>query len=377
MSDLDNLKASPRVPKEGGETKKRKRRTSSRDRVAETADRTVAEKDTGEKTSGKKTKGSKKFPWKAVLLTFEITAILFGLAGVLLSYNYQEKRYAYRRQTVVIQEGEALEALRNSLEGGDSVMTALRKGFRSYIVGYDSAGQYVFKPINYGLRMMGREPDYVKKLDSGEWIYAKDGRTQSKRAIDVSSHQGDIDWQKVAGQDVKYALIRAGIRGYETGKIVEDEKFAQNAEGALKNGLEIGAYFFSQAVNEAEVDEETQAFLKTIGPYNVTGPVVIDVELAADGAGRADMLSPEERTKLVARFCENIKAAGYKPMIYFNFDTALFLVDIEQLEEYGKWYASYNSSMYYPYYYSIWQYRSDGTLPGIEGNVDFDMVFDW
>ena len=321
-------------------------------------------------------KKSGEFPWKAVVITAIITALAAGLTALYFTYDYEERKYAYTRETIVVQESEALDAIKDALTSGDSTMSAVRKGFRDYIVLCDAAGNYVFQPINYKLKMHKRDPRNVKKLQTGEWQYVENGRTISHKGIDVSSHQGDIDWKKVAADGVEYAVIRAGLRGYETGKIKLDDKFQQNITGAKENGIRTGVYFFSQAINEEEIDEEADFILEAIAPYEITGPVVIDVETTADGVGRADTLSTELRTDLVVRFCEKIKEAGYRPMIYYNFEAAVLLTDVARLEEYDKWYASYSSEFYYPYYYGMWQYTANGRVDGIEENVDLDMIFD-
>lgn len=360
MGEYDDFKPTPR------ESEKRKKR---RDRKREESKGKVRDIAPKKESSGK-------FPWKAVILTFLFTAIGAGLVGLYFSYNYEERKYAYTKQPIVVQESEALDAMKQSLESGDSALTAVRKGFRSDIVARDDAGAYIFKPINFDLKFHNRKTKNVKKLLTGEWEYVENAKTLSHKAIDVSSHQGEIDWKKVAENGVEYAMIRAGIRGYETGKLVEDECVAANLSGAAENGIRTGVYFFTQAITAEEVDEEVEFLLSTIGPYEVKGPVAVDVEPTAEKTGRADALSAKERTDLVVRFCEKVKEAGYTPMIYYNFETAVLLTEVDRLEEYEKWYASYSSELYYPYNYSIWQYTDSGRVEGISENVDLDMVFD-
>ena len=105
-----------------------------------------------------------------------------------------------------------------------------------------------------------------------------DGDAPSYVGVDVSSHQGDIDWARVAAAGVEFAMIRVGCRGYTEGGIFQDKCFVQNVEGALAAGLEVGVYFFSQAVTEAEAEEEARQVLEWIAPYDVTWPVVFDWE---------------------------------------------------------------------------------------------------
>ena len=102
---------------------------------------------------------------------------------------------------------------------------------------------------------------------------------------------------------------------------------------------------------------------------------MVDVEKTADAAGRMNALTPEERTRLVKLFCETVEEAGYKPMIYFNLEMAVLMLDLEELEEYDKWFAAYSDTLYYPYDYEIWQYSEKGEVAGISGPVDLDISF--
>jgi len=311
-----------------------------------------------------------------VLVIVLLTAAVVGIVVYVLAYRKVEEEFKYTRQPIVIEEGEAMSAIKDNLENGSGVTTALRKGFKDYMVVY-SDSKYIFLPINFDRKMHNRKSENLKKLPSGEWQYRENGRTVSYKGIDVSSHQEDIDWKKVAEDKVEFAMIRAVYRGYgEEGKLVTDKKFEENITAAAEAGIHVGVYMFSQALNEKELDEEVELLLASIEGKNVTCPVVMDVELTENGTGRADRLTMEERTALAKRFCEQVKAAGYRPMLYYNYETALLLLDTDQLEAYDVWYASYTTDFYYPYYYSLWQYSNTGTVDGIEGNVDMDMSFE-
>lgn len=96
--------------------------------------------------------------------------------------------------------------------------------------------------------------------------------------IDVSAHQGTIDWAKVKASGVDFAMIRVGYRGYETGRIMEDSQFKRNASQASANGVKVGIYFYSAAINETETLEEAAWVVSKIAPYRITYPVVFDFE---------------------------------------------------------------------------------------------------
>ena len=163
--------------------------------------------------------------------------------------------------------------------------------------------------------------------------------------------------------------------GYGSGKILDDEMFKRNIEGATRAGIKVGVYFFSQALNETELMEEVNYVLEKIAPYQVDCPVVFDVEMVAGDEGRMDALSAEERTHLTKLFCDSIEAAGYKSMIYMNLEMASLRLNFEELENYDKWFAYYNPDFYFPYDYQVWQYSESGTINGIEGNVDMNICF--
>ena len=108
--------------------------------------------------------------------------------------------------------------------------------------------------------------------EDGEVQYMQDGQVVSHKGIDVSKHQGNIDWTKVAADGVEFAFIRVGLRGYGTeGKLVEDEYFEQNIKGALQAGIKVGVYFYSQAITDAELLEEANLVLEKVKPYNKIG----------------------------------------------------------------------------------------------------------
>lgn len=315
----------------------------------------------------------KKAQVKNLLFAVIAAAVIAGVFAYLAAYRRAKKEYEHLRQPIVIEESEVLSNLKDNLEAGTGVTTSLRQSFKDYLIINDGT-RYIFNPINYDLKMHNRTKDNLDT--SGKfWEYTVKGRSQVKKGIDVSKHQGEINWQAVKEDGVEFAICRALLRGYETGKVVVDETFAQNAQGANDNDITLGAYMFSQAVDEAELNEEVDILLETIKPYKIEGPVVMDIEIANQGAGRADNLSAEERTKLAELFIRRVREAGYEPALYYNYETALLRLDVEALEDCDKWYASYTEDFYYPYYYRFWQYTETGSVNGIEGNVDLDLWF--
>lgn len=208
--------------------------------------------------------------------------------------------------------------------------------------------------------------------------------------IDVSSHNGNVDWEKVRKSGkVDYAIIRAGYRGFVTGKIVTDGKFERNVKEATKNGIDIGLYFFTQAVNEQEAVEEANYVLDLVRKYdvNVRYPIIIDTEYSTsktngvlDYEGRADQLDVATRTAVCRAFCDTIRNAGYIPAVYASKYWFYDNLDVSQLNSYDIWVAHYTTAKTtdYKYKYNMWQYTSSGSIPGVyapfeNGKVNVDM----
>lgn len=193
--------------------------------------------------------------------------------------------------------------------------------------------------------------------------------------IDVSYHQGDIDWELVKASGIEFVMMRVGYRGYgESGKLVEDTNFQANIQGATQAGLKIGVYFFSQALNLEEVEEEVDFLLERIEGWEIAMPVVYDWEYVSDEARTANM-DARTLTDCSKHFCDLVREAGYQPMVYFNRNQAANLLYLEELTDYPFWLAAYTDRMGFPYKVDMWQYTDNGRVPGIEGPVDVDVLF--
>ncbi len=293
-----------------------------------------------------------------------------------VSYTQEELDAKIAEAVAAAQNAEAdrvLEGIKEALSEGTTTVETLRPYYPNEIV-VVSGGRFHFVPINDSLKQNQLDAANLNILETGEYQYLTDGQVTSHKGIDVSSHQGNIDWNLVAQDGVEFAFVRAGFRGYGTGKLVEDEKFEDNIRGAKAAGVKVGVYFFSQAVNEEELLEEANLVLEKIAPYELDCPVVFDVEKVS-GNGRMNELTVEERTNLTRLFCETIANAGYKPMIYHNTEMGALMIDLAALEDYDKWYASYSDQMFYPYEYKIWQYSDKGSVQGIKSAVDMNISF--
>lgn len=207
--------------------------------------------------------------------------------------------------------------------------------------------------------------------------YDEKNKVTAKAGIDVSEFQGEeIDWQQVKEAGIDFVILRLGYRAYgESGDLVLDAMYEENVQDALDAGLEVGVYFFSQAITSAEAEEEAQFVLEHIRPYNITGPVVFDTEEIKWDTSRTEDNTSEEYTEFCRVFCDAVKEAGYHPMIYCNLKWMAFTLNMEQLAEYDFWYADYYDIPQCPYDYEMWQYSETGVVPGINGNVDLNLWF--
>ena len=202
--------------------------------------------------------------------------------------------------------------------------------------------------------------------------YLKLQNLESYAGVDVSAFQGNIDWKKVKQSGIEFAIIRLGYRGYESGKLVEDEYAKKNLKNAKEAGLKIGAYFFSQALSIKETDEEIAFMLKILGNTKLDMPIVLDWEIPANTA-RTKNMDGRTLTDIQRHFCGQMRKLGYQPMVYFNWHQSEHLYVLHELEAYPFWLALYQDRMTYPWKVEMWQYSDKGKVPGINGNVDLNV----
>ncbi len=212
---------------------------------------------------------------------------------------------------------------------------------------------------------------------NGDLLSYEDDRYTSLQGIDVSHHQKEIDWEEVRDAGIDFAFIRVGYRGYEYGYINDDEYFEYNMESAAENGIMIGVYFFSQATTVAEAGEEAEYVIQRLRGYDIQLPVVFDMEEGDEGGNthRVEELDRTEKTRMAVTFLRRIEDAGYTPMIYNSSQLYDELFDLDYLQDYRFWVADYDSYPKYPYTFDIWQYTSDGHIPGIDTRCDMNIMF--
>lgn len=200
-----------------------------------------------------------------------------------------------------------------------------------------------------------------------------------RRGVDVSEHQGMIDWAEAAASGVEFAVIRAGYRGYgQTGILCPDLFFRQNMEGAAANGIEVGVYFFSQAINAQEARTEAYYLLSLLSPYGpraLSLPVYYDWEEVPYDGSRTREIRGGVITECAVAFCEILAQAGYTPGIYAYRSLAYFDYELPRLKDYALWIGAVGDYPDFYYAHSLWQYSATGSVPGIATDVDLDLLF--
>ena len=208
----------------------------------------------------------------------------------------------------------------------------------------------------------------------GRYTYYEDGAPASMLGVDVSDHQGFIDWSAVAADGIEFAIVRIGYRGTTEGGLYADGYADANMDGAAASGLAVGVYFFSQAVTPDEAVEEAEFALSLLAGRELALPVVYDHEPVA-GSGRANDIDDETASACARAFCERIEEAGYATMIYGN-SADMSRYDESVTDARPVWFAEYNTPTPTAQFdLSIWQYSNAGTVDGIATNVDMNILF--
>lgn len=220
------------------------------------------------------------------------------------------------------------------------------------------------------------EYDFTKLVCQSELMrYYVDGRQVAFVGADISKYQDYVDFVRLKKSGIDFVMLRVGARGYGTGQLLMDEYFQDNIKRASDAGLQIGLYFFSQAITTEEAEEEAELVLSSIGEYAVTYPIAIDMEMVQNDTARIDQLSREERTKITKHFLETIEKAGYKSMIFGNKEWLIKKIDLSKLTDYDVWLSQPGDLPDYPYQFTMWQYSNSASVDGIAGYANLNISF--
>ena len=323
--------------------------------------------------------------WSTILapLLAITNVITLGALGV----NWLETRLTIQEAENTAAEAESRAAALQDQLDNDTISL---EDFTYYVAEYNLSAEFIQKFFDDRIVYKDTSVHYAEidpslPMNSYDWSalswengrpsYTPEGQRHAVLGVDVSYHQGDIDWDAVAADGVSFAMIRAGYRGYGTGALMTDDYFTANMDGATAAGLDVGVYFFSQAISTDEAVEEAQYLIDLLSGYSLSMPVVFDMEVMTEDA-RANDLTASQRAEIAKAFCDTVAAAGYTPMIYGN--TAYYMAKIEFSEicgQYDIWLAQYYDTPFFPYAFTMWQYTNTGTVDGIAGQVDLNLYF--
>lgn len=210
--------------------------------------------------------------------------------------------------------------------------------------------------------------DFV--LDDHGYMTSQTG--EYRTGIDISEYQQEVDWNKVRAAGIEFVFIRIGGRGTTEGGLYADSMTKTHYDGAKEAGLQVGMYFYSQAITTEEAKEEADFVLSLLTGYALDLPLVYDWEWGGEDS-RTTGMEKELLTEITETFCETVSDAGISPMIYFNESQGLDQLDLERLKSYPFWLALYDGTMDFPYAVDYWQYTPKGQVDGIEGDVDLNI----
>lgn len=197
----------------------------------------------------------------------------------------------------------------------------------------------------------------------------------ARQGIDVSEYQEEIDWQQVAESGVSFVFVRLGYRGATEGGLFADRRWEQHLQGAAAAGLDVGVYFFSQALDSAEAAEEAAWALELLDGTPLTLPVMFDWETVNIEGGRTAGAEREALTERTAAFCRTVAAGGYDAGVYFNRQYGYYNYELSALADYLFWISDPNPWPDFYYDFGVWQYTYEGSVPGISVPVDRNLMF--
>ena len=220
--------------------------------------------------------------------------------------------------------------------------------------------------------------DYTNLSESANLKrYTENGKKTSYVGIDISKHNESVNFRSLKAAGIDYVMLRLGARGYSTGQMSLDDNFVGNIEAAIDAGLDIGIYFYSQAINQEEAVQEVNFIVQNLEPYreHITYPVALDMENVSNDKARIDELSRDDKTTISASFLSGVRAAGYNPMIYGNKEWLIKNIDLAKLQDYDVWLAQDEDIPDYPYQFVMWQYTTTGVVNGVKGDANLNICF--
>ncbi len=237
----------------------------------------------------------------------------------------------------------------------------------------DGANMVWHTPLK-GVPVSGVEQDEFVR--DGERIRYTGAIYATRWGVDVSNHQGSIDWAALKQQGIEFAYLRLGLRGYgEQGSLYTDRSFAQYYEGAKAAGIDVGVYFFSQALTVREAAGEALYALKLLDGRALDLPVYYDWEPVIEDGSRTAGYDGRYLTAAAAAFCSIIERGGYTSGVYLNRQQGYYRYDLRSLAGRSLWVADYADYPDFYYAYDVWQYTDQAQLDGVSTIVDLNLEF--
>ncbi len=262
----------------------------------------------------------------------------------------------------LLEEEKKKEQEEDLSEGGTKTMVVRPDGTQQWIMINSYLDKNTYKEEGF----VYEEPvlKYFENGDKASWL-----------GVDISKENGEPDFSKLKKAGVDFVMIRIGYRGYESGNISPDEEYFDNIQKANEAGLSVGVYFESKAITPEEALEEAEFVITNLIEMKVTYPVVFDLGLVANDTSRIDNLPKSQLTEITNTFCNRIREAGYKPMVYGNKYWLLRKIDLTMLGDYDIWLSQNGQTPDYPYEFAMWQYSSTGKMSGVSGDLNMNISF--
>lgn len=193
--------------------------------------------------------------------------------------------------------------------------------------------------------------------------------------VDVSDYQANVDWQRLAAQGVDFAILRVGYTGYTKGTHRADSAFARHLQNAHAAGLDVGVYYFSQALTVQEAAAEAAHVLTLLQGVSLELPVYFDWEPVSADDSRTASYGYTHLTESAAAFCRVIESGGYAAGVYLNRQQGYYHYDLSRLADYALWVADYNDYPDFYYAFDMWQYTDSAALDGMPTQADLNLLF--
>ena len=213
----------------------------------------------------------------------------------------------------------------------------------------------------------------INKYNDGKSQKFKFNEIRNSIGIDVSGHQGNIDWQKVKASGISFAILRCG---YGQDMVEQDDvKFQRNMAECERLNIPYGVYIYSYALDEVSAESEARHVLRLVKGHNPKLGIWFDMEDADNYKKRNGMPSNDMLVRICVRFCNTIEANGYNAGIYASLSWLNNQLNDSRLDKYEKWVAQWNPICTYSKRFVMWQYTSQGTVNGIDGYVDMNKYY--